>query len=99
MSKFVNDAKALARLPKAGFSVQLTRWTFAWLLSQVKHDWHRRVNMRHFLAAMWRLMVKRNRLANAWSIYVGPVHIVTPARWLEGPARTLYPEAFNRKQC
>lgn len=37
----------------------------------------------------------RTRFANALSYDLGPIHVLMPAPWLLGPARSNHPEAFG----
>jgi hypothetical protein len=38
---------------------------------------------------------QKMRGANFLSVMVGPLDIMLPMRWLEGPARTQHPKAFT----
>lgn len=78
------------KLPQAGRP--RIRWCWYWFRSagrNIRVAWRER---RPDLLSLAFYM--KTRGANFWQIYVGPVDIIWPARWLDGPASVLHSKVY-----
>jgi hypothetical protein len=80
-----------SKLPQAG-KIRI-RWQSHWFRG-----------LKHNLSTAWRLKTTRylnssiymeTRGANYAEVWIGPINIMWPMRWLEGSARQLHPRILN----
>ena len=79
------------KLPQAGRTT--VRWQWFWFRNaaqDIRAAWRTRTT-RYLRTAFY----MRTRGANYGQVWIGPVTIIWPMRWLDGPARTLHPDAFE----
>ena len=74
------------KLPKAPWKVQWHGFWFRRVFDSIRLRHERR---------LWPAFYLSSRNANAQITYVGPLCVIRPMPWLEGPARSLHPELFK----